>query len=512
MTLTLRKGGLTDSFGNGNAQQSIARPWDITAPVIESVSATEGSYTTGDQIVIEVRYSEIVNVDTAKGSPFLALSNGQMAVYEDGSETDTLVFVYTVQAGDEATNLDVLALVKNGSSIVDMAGNDGMTSIGAGKSLAAQSMVDVDGVAPVIVTISAESGLYMAGDTVDIEVQFSEAVTLDTTSGSPILALDNGAYAEYVEGSGTPYLTFRYTVQANDFDSEDLDVNALAENGAVMRDDSGNAANVVIRNELNTLAYRSDVSIDAAKPYIKTISANAGSYKAGDVIDIALGWSKPVAMDDTLGVPDLVLNNGAIASYNAQASTPTRLVFTYTVSANDAETAGTTEDQLAIAQFRSHYASFAGIVAGIEADVSIPNGGLLADDGVFVDLTLPSVDHIDVADAVLTAGETTTVTVVLSEAVKSLSPDYFSYTHGVLGQFATEDGVTWTATFTPTRDTDSSTQIITLNEAYLSDLASNYGAMHSSAVSLTVDSAYPTVCDPFGCALRSPPIKMCVLW
>ena len=112
-------------------------------------------------------------------------------------------------------------------------------------------------------------------------------------------------------------------MSSGDFDSSDLNVNGFDENGAVLSDATGNIATVVIRNPLNMLNHRSDVVIDAAQPYIATVSSTPGAYSQGDVIDIALGWSKPVIMDDTLGVPDLVLSNGAIAHYDAAASSPT---------------------------------------------------------------------------------------------------------------------------------------------------------------------------------------------
>ena len=42
----------------------------------------------------------------------------------------------------------------------------------------------------------------------------SENVTVNTTGGTPKLALNDGGTATYVSGSGTNALTFSYTVAA----------------------------------------------------------------------------------------------------------------------------------------------------------------------------------------------------------------------------------------------------------------------------------------------------------
>ncbi|NRP10607.1 Lectin C-type domain protein [Marinobacterium sp. xm-g-48] len=495
VTVTLRKGTMTDSLGNLNAEQSIARPWDIRAPEITRINAESGSYTAGDTIAIAVTYDEVVNVDAVNGTPFLALNNGQVAEYVRGSESNTLVFEYTVVQNDQVDALNVQALVKDGANITDNAGNDAKTYITPGANLSNHAVVEIDGVAPTIVTISAvEDALYLAGDSVELTVQFSENVYIDFTNGSPILALSNGAVAEYVDGDGSSFLNFRYTVQPNDFDTTDLDVHALITNGSVFRDISGNEANMAILSDNSRLAYRSDVVVDAATPYIKTISANAGHYNEGEIIDIALGWNKPVEMNDALGTPELKLSNGEIATYNAAASTPTRLVFSYAVQATDFES-----DALAIAELRTNYATFNGVVAGESADLTLPNGGAIAqaEGGIFIDLTLPEVESISVLDengsADLSAGEAATLTITFNGAVKELRPEFFNVENGSIGEFETTDNVTWTAVFTPLKDTQAGEQSLSLNLNLVSDLAGNFGEGDSPAASYTLDSAYPTV-------------------
>ena len=84
---------------------------DSVAPTISSVSSStaNGSYKVGDVINITITFSENVTVDTSGGTPTLELETGQTdrtATYSSGSGTSTLVFAYTIQAGDTSADLD----------------------------------------------------------------------------------------------------------------------------------------------------------------------------------------------------------------------------------------------------------------------------------------------------------------------------------------------------------------------------------------------------------------------
>ena len=68
------------------------------------------------------------------------------------------------------------------------------------------------------ITSSVKNGRYDTG-TIDIQVIFSEAVTVDTTEGTPSLMLDfegTDRAVEYTMGSGSDTLIFSYTIATND--------------------------------------------------------------------------------------------------------------------------------------------------------------------------------------------------------------------------------------------------------------------------------------------------------
>lgn len=137
-------------------------------------STANGTYGIGQQVSIDVSFSESVDVT---GTPQLALETGttdRVADYASGSGGTTLSFSYTVQAGDKSSDLDYLstnALALNGGTIKDAAGNDAtltLASPGAANSLWANKALVIDSVVPVVTALSPSEGSIAGGDTVVI--------------------------------------------------------------------------------------------------------------------------------------------------------------------------------------------------------------------------------------------------------------------------------------------------------------------------------------------------------
>ena len=107
------------------------------APGIFGRPSAGDTYRRGETIRIEVTFTKNVVVNTGGGLPTVGLEIGgnvrraQYAVEE--SESDRLVFTYTVQAGDRDTDGEVWVpadslILPAGSSIKDLAGNDALLS------------------------------------------------------------------------------------------------------------------------------------------------------------------------------------------------------------------------------------------------------------------------------------------------------------------------------------------------------------------------------------------------
>src|SRR6185312_4449954 len=124
--------------------------------------------------------------------------------------------------------------------------------------------------------ITAGSGDLAAGSVVTLTVNLSEAVTVNTTGGTPSLMLSDGGTATYTGGSGTSALTFSYTVAAGQ-NSSDLTVTGASLNGGTINDGAGNAPNLpgAVTNPSGTL------QIDTITPTVSPLPASGTGITAG---------------------------------------------------------------------------------------------------------------------------------------------------------------------------------------------------------------------------------------
>lgn len=147
-----------DTAGNTSTSAcSSALTIDTTSPTITNVTSNKanGSYTVGEIVDVRITFSENVFVT---GTPLLALNTTpqRSASYVSGSATNVLVFNYTVQATDTASDLNYLAttsLTVASASIRDAASNSAvltLPAIGAAGYLGANKNITIDTTAPTI--------------------------------------------------------------------------------------------------------------------------------------------------------------------------------------------------------------------------------------------------------------------------------------------------------------------------------------------------------------------------
>jgi hypothetical protein len=182
-----------------------------------------------------------------------------------------------------------------------------------------------------------ENKSYRAGEVLQFKVVLTQPVTV---VGKPEIDLTVGrtrVSAVYQSGSGTSQLAFNYAVRGNDNDADGVALgNAIKlPRGASIRSDTTNLP--VALPAVNTTGVR----VDTAPPRVNALAAPAnGSYKAGQVLRFTATLSEAVAV---AGVPTLPLVIGTTArqaSYVAASSTPTSLVFEYTVQAGETDANG----------------------------------------------------------------------------------------------------------------------------------------------------------------------------
>lgn len=152
----------TESYGTpGNLKMIVTIVDDDVAATVTNVTSAKanGVYSVGTVIPIAVQFSQAVIVS---GTPQLDLNLsplGQTASYVSGSGTNTLVFDYTVAAGDSITDLDyasISALTALGGSIKDTSGNDAnlvLPFMGLPGSLGTNKNIAIDTQAPGVPTL-----------------------------------------------------------------------------------------------------------------------------------------------------------------------------------------------------------------------------------------------------------------------------------------------------------------------------------------------------------------------
>lgn len=327
-----------DSAGNGTACTSmVSYTNDSTAPTVTNVTSnkTDATYGVNDVIDVRVTFSETVIVT---GSPLITLETGSTdrdATYSSGSGSNTLVFSYTVQNGDTAADLDyksTSALALNSGTIKDAVGNAAdrtLASPGATGSLGANKalVISTDSTAPTVASVGSSSlnGTYYLGDSVSIQVNFSETVYV---TGTPKLTLETGTtdrVVSYASGSGSTALTFTYTVQTGDT-SSDLDyqsTSALALNGGTIKDAAGNDAvlTLVSPGSAGSLGSAKSIVIDTTvntAPPTVAITSTLSSPTTTSPIPIAITFNKSVSGFSSAG---LTITNASLSDFTGSGAT-----------------------------------------------------------------------------------------------------------------------------------------------------------------------------------------------
>lgn len=342
--LQLNGGQLKDAAGN-NADYSFVIPslaaYEIDGVVpfalITAVPAN-GIYKAGDNLVFTLLWDQPV---TVTGAPVLNLIIGSTPV-----STSACVFVtgittiatctYPILSGQLDTNgITLLSAVSlpGGATIKDLAGNNSYLQINPPDLTG----ITVDAIVPTIVTamVTTGDGTYVLNEDIEIEVLWSEPVTIDTTGGTPSISitLDTGGVvlATYV-ASPNPALVsvFRYTVLTGHADPNGISMaGSVTLNGGTIRDAALNDANPLTFTAPSTTG----ILVDGITATILSWTPPAnGTYKIGDNLDTTVTWSEPVDVDTSGGTPCIFIwtDTWHLACY-IDGTTTASLVFRYTV-------------------------------------------------------------------------------------------------------------------------------------------------------------------------------------
>ena len=216
-------------------------------------------------------------------------------------------------ADDGARSARVVAggLSLNGATIRNAAGVDAVLGFELAPAVTSVAVArDPDG-----------DGRWSPGEAVTVTVGFSDEVAVDTTGGTPALAVELGGQrreAVYAAGSGTAALRFAYTVTADDGAATSVQVpaNALTLNGGAIVGPTGLAAG---------LAHAGASRTGTSEPGAPALSVADASAAEGGTLVFAVTLDRAAAA--TVAVVDWTTGDGTARAGEDYTAASGTLVF-----------------------------------------------------------------------------------------------------------------------------------------------------------------------------------------
>ena len=494
-----------------------------TGMEITSEPADGDTYRYGETIDVALTLSAAVDVEGAKNlNARVGSSDGtgtwRGPSYKSGSGTNTLVFGYTVQTRDLATDgiyiegSYILGGVRHGwggSGAVKVKGTDVVVPPNF-TGLPNQSDHKINGQPyPKTISITSTPALrpevYGGGEIIQVSVRFDQNVTAGNGAVATLLIGTefNERSAAYVSGSGADTLVFEYTVQGIDNDGNGVDayvpsgqdIKATGTEIAYQHNPGG-----VIPTMGDNFVHRVAGSLkgpDRVAPTILSISITSdpgddATYVEDDSIEVTVSFDESVIVT---GTPQLELNfdgTARTADYSS-ARIFGALVFSYAVVADDIDT-----DGIAISANKLSL-NGGGIKDGANNDATLTHDAVAADSGHKVegsDTTAPTVSSVAITsdpgdDDTYGLGDAIQVTVTFSEDVTVTGTPLleldFDGTAKTAGYRSTS-GANVVFSYTVARDESDADGIaigadkLSLNEGTIKDVAENDATLTHAAV------------------------------
>ncbi|MDH1512871.1 Ig-like domain-containing protein [Pseudomonas mosselii] len=441
--ITLNNAGVTDLAGNAGAGTTSSANYSIdTVRPTATIVVTDSNLTIGETSLVTITFSEAV---TGFTNADLTVANGTLSAVSssDGGITWTATFTPT-SAITDATNLITL----DNTGVTDLAGN-------AGSGTTNSNNYAIDTVRPSATIVVADSSLRI-GETSLVTITFSEAVTGFTNAD---LNVANGTLSAVSSSDGGITWTATFTPTSAITDA----TNVITLDNTGVTDAAGNAG--AGTTDSNNFA------IDTQRP-TATIAVADSNLAIGQTSLVTITFSEAVT---GFSNADLSVANGTLSAVSSSDGGITwTATFTPTSAITDATNVITLDN------------------TGVTDAAGNAGAGTTDSNNYAIDTQRPTATIV-LADSNLTVGETTTVTITFSEAVSGFTLADLTAPNGTLSGLSSSDGgITWTATFTPTVNVQDTTNVITLNNTGVADLAGNAGAGTTSSANYTVSTLQPT--------------------
>ena len=441
--LSLDYTGVNDLAGNSGSGSLDSGNYAIdTVRPTASITIDDTALNVGETATVTFTFSEAVSGFTTAD---VTLANGKLAglASSDGGITWTATLTPNASITD-ATNI----LTLDNTGVADLAGN-----IGSGTTDSANYAIDT--VRPTA-SIAIDDTALKIGDTATVTFTFSEAVS---GFGVEDVTVANGKLSSLASSDGGVTWTASLTPSASVTDA----TNILTLDYTGLTDAAGNTGS----GTLDSTNY----AIDTARP-TASIAIDDTALKIGETATVTFTFSEAVTGFTTA---DVTVANGSLSGLS---SSDGGLTWTATLTSS----ASTTDASNVLSL------DYTGVndLAGNSGSGSLDSGNYAID-------TVRPTASITIDDTALNVGETATVTFTFSEAVSGFTTADVTLANGKLAGLTSSDGgVTWTATLTPNASITDATNILTLDNTGVADLAGNIGSGTTDSANYAIDTVRPT--------------------
>ncbi len=347
----------TDFWNSSNTSLS------VTVPIPGDASLVQGS------VQIKGYWGADVNTAQNLGDPETIGATGDMTVSIPKA---------TLEAFGGFTESGVLKVV---TLVTDKAGNT--SSVGT----ESDNEITIDQTAPTVTNITSDkaNGTYGIADVIDVDLTFSESVTL--VGDNLQIELETGGTDETFVVSAfasSSSASADYTVAEGNV-SNDLTVKSLSSLGGTLRDAAGNDATYGLPTNSN-LKDNKAIEIDGVYPTITSItsSPSTGDLAIDAEVEITINFDESLTL--SAGSLDLVLDVGTTVQITSVSGTSA--TGTYTVADGDASS------DLTVSEVNVTGGNLTD-GAGNDLDEDLPGGNNLGDNSsLVIDGNIPAAVNV----------------------------------------------------------------------------------------------------------------------
>ncbi|WP_052088523.1 Ig-like domain-containing protein [Comamonas thiooxydans] len=432
----------TDASGNTGAGVALSSLYAVdTQRPTATIVVSNNSLNIGGSSLVTITFSEAV---TNFGLADMWATNGTLS---NLSTSDNITWTATLTPTNGVIHSGNVVTLSN-FEVNDLVGN-------AGTGTTNSNTYSVDTQRPTATIVFAKPNMGI-GQMSLVTITFSEAVS-DFTNDD--LTVSNGTLSAVSSSDGGVTWTATFTPTAGINSASNY---VILDNTGVL-DGAGNVGSGTTTSN--------NYGIDGVRP-TATVAIDKSSLIIGQTAQVTITFSEAVT---SFSNSDLTVSNGTLSAVSSSDGGVTWTA-TFTPAGN------ITSASNVITLGNTGYTDTAGN-AGTGTSVS---------SNYAIDTQRPTATIV-MSDPNLSAGETSQVTITFSEAVTGFTLGELNAGNGTLSNLSSSDGgVTWTATFTPNANTSSGTNVITLANTGIFDIAGNSGAGTTSSVNYSIDTVRPT--------------------